>query len=96
LSAGPEPPVILKEQVFFSPLRKTCNKKSTPSEKLVSLSNASEQRIVKVFYLNTNIVRTHERNAGRGVPLLVVAEHAIGTTADRLYNYRSSGGVSSI
>ena len=39
---------------------------------------------MKVFYLNTNIVRTHERNAGRGVPLLVVAEHAIGTTADRV------------
>ena len=49
-----------------------------------TFSPVRERRIVKVFYLSTNIVRTHERNAGRGVPLLVVAEHAIGTTADRV------------
>ena len=41
LSAGPESAVILKEQVFFSPLRKSCNKKSTALIKLVSLSNAT-------------------------------------------------------
>ena len=52
-----------------------------PREVLVFVS---EQRIVKAFYLNTKHCPDKERNTGRGVPLLVVAEHAIRTTADRV------------